>query len=106
MNDCYNMSKFYLCVRSVFFCAERWSAGSTIIEVTVSLISALLSCNSVSRARLWLICRELILITANVGTSAIMILRSALAMEVSVSDRMNEIACGAMERISILGKRC
>ena len=63
MNDCYNMSKFYLCVRSVFFCAERWSAGSTIIEVTVSLISALLSCNSVSRARLWLICRELILIT-------------------------------------------
>jgi len=43
---------------------------------------------------------------ANVGTSAIMILLSALAIEVSVSERINLIACGAIDRISILGKRC
>ena len=43
---------------------------------------------------------------AIVGTSAIIIRRKALAILVSVSESMNEMAWGAMERTSTLGKRC
>ena len=43
---------------------------------------------------------------ASVGTSAIIILRNVFAILVSVSDKMKDMVCGAMDRISIFGKRC